>query len=737
MQAGLRCGIGQRHGNEQPAARVGSGDVKVPEQTTSHGSRTPLWIAAAASATWLAVLAWLVGTGTPAPDDIAAVVSLIGQWAAPALAPVAALFALASAVMAGSRPAGAWPPVAAEDRLDGTEADLAGTISRVTTLRQLLADDVAALQMAARDCDAEARAVAEHAARIRAEAEHAGAAGAALAGQLPPLEARVRALTAGLETAATAIEARAGQLQGLASGMGEGFAAADGQARAATETVEGALQGLEARMTDARMAVSALVADLQNHAARSFDSSAQAMATIEKSVAAQQAIVAGSLTEARTVLETIGAETHGRLSGQLEQLARDAALLEERLQAQIAFTAQVGTSAERSFQLLDSRLELSMRATTDALDRLGQKIAGVNAETDRVAQPLRDGKLAAVELDAAVATLRETVMQTIDAMGQTLPEHAEAASSAAATLTGEVRALVAAIETAHGRATDLATPIAESRAVVEAATGAFVAQRAAMETAGQALVVELEHARQLIAHVEEQTRDTSLAAATRLVDAMTRVREVASQAAGTMRETLDGVIGEARGSLEAAADGAMQRSFVAPIAEQARQAEAAAEAASQTARAVSERAAASLLALATTMKQVEERAGRTQESLEALVVRDLNASAQLLTDRMGSSAIALASALGKPISDAELEAWRRGERSLFGRRLVAMLDKTEKRALADQLAGDPTLADLARRHVAEFEALLSRVGGDGPLARALGQSDSGRIAMILAEAMGG
>lgn len=705
------------------------------DQGLTTASRMPVWLATGASLIWLLFLGWLVQQGEGWPADNAGLAELVNGWAAPALAPVAAMFAVAAALMATSRPAGAWPPVPAEDPLDGAEADLAGTIARVTTVREMLAQDVALLGDAASGFQARAKEIAEQAATISAHTSAAQAAGAALAEQLPQMAAQASQMVDAATESGETLRTRAEGLNAMAAALGEAFARAGERGASATSAIEGALDGLQDRINDARAAAAALVADLQNHAARSFESNAQAMAGIDKAVTGQAAAIAASLQEARTLLEAIGGETQQRLAAQIAGLTSDAEALDQRLQAQIGACAQLGQTAERSFQLLDSRLELSMKASADALERLQEKIAAVNAQTDQVAQPLRDGKAAAVELQSAVAALRETVLQTIDVMGKTLPEHTVEASRSAETLSSELMKLVSAIETAHGRANALAEPIAESRAVVDAATTAFGEQRAAMETAGQALVVELEQARQLIAEVEEQTRDSSLAAATRLVDAMGRVREVANQAAGTMRETLDGVIAEARQSLAAAADQAMQQSFVGPIGAQAEQAAAAAQAASETTRLVSERAAASLLALATTMKQVEERAGRSQESLEALIARDLAASTQLLTDRMAASAISLAGAMGKPMTDAELLAWRRGERSMFGRRLVAMLEKDEKKALAAKLQAEPDLADAARRHIAEFEALLARVGGDGPLARALSQSDSGRISMILSEAL--
>ena len=430
------------------------------------------------------------------------------------------------------------------------------------------------------------------------------------------------------------------------------------------------------------------------------------------------------------MLDQIGSETARAMSGRLEALTAQANGLDARLQSQLATTEALGTHAERSFQLLDSRLGHSAATSRSTLDALSARIQEVTATIAALTDPLREGKQAAAELESTVSTLRETAMQTVDVLAETLPVRTVEASKAADTMTSELRALASIIDEAHAKAAALSSPIAESRVALLEATEGYAAQRTAIESAGQALVVELEQARQLIAQVEEQTRDTSLAAATRLVDAMTRVREVAQQTAGTMRETLDGVIGEARESLASAADTAMRQSFAEPIAAQARAAETIAQAAS-------ERTAASMAALAGTLKLLDARAAERSTSLEEASARDLQASAALLTDRLASKAVSIASALGKPMSDTDWVQWRKGERTLFNRRALTLLEKRDAKSVKDLLEADAEFAEHARHYTADFQALLNRLAPapDSALSTALMSSDPGRLAAALTEVL--
>jgi hypothetical protein len=296
----------------------------------------------------------------------------------------------------------------------------------------------------------------------------------------------------------------------------------------------------------------------------------------------------------------------------------------------------------------------------------------------------------------------------------------------------EIERLVQALVAAEERARALAVPVAEGKAAIDEAAARFQEQREAIGIAGEALVVELEQARQLIADVERTTEQSSLAAATGLVDALSRVREVSSQATGTMRKMLDGLIEEARESLGGAAAEALAQSFTGPIAEQARAAEAAA-------RAAAERSATSLAALATALSGIDSRSSMALAEIGERSGAELASAAALLTDRMAANAIDLSAALGRPMDNEDWEKWRRGERGLFGRRALALLEKNEAKAIRDLAAADSDFGAQARRYVGEFDQLVARLeaSGQGALAAFIRGTDSGRMAAILAEALDG
>jgi hypothetical protein len=530
------------------------------------------------------------------------------------------------------------------------------------------------------------------------------------------------------ETGAVA-EAQVDRAQEAARSVASGLEALSAHGTRSAETLAQALATLEAQAERGRSQSEAGMRAIRSEADSLFELLENTQTAKREATQKQGEAMLAQMQEAWQRLEGMATAASTHLGERLRELARQAEAIEGRLAAQGALTQSLAASGDRAFKLLDARLLHSQETSGQSLDRLLARVQIVSTELGRIADPLKESQAATQALESAVRKLRETALQTVDVLGETLPARTVDAGRAAETLTAELMDLVRAIDGAHDKAIALSEPIGKSRDALEEASRGYAAQREAIEAAGQALVVELQQARTLIGEVEEQTRDTSLAAATRLVDAMARVREVATQTTGTMREMLDGVMAEARAALSEVADEAMRRSFAEPIAAQAKEAEAAAAAAA-------ERTASSMAALANTLKLLEDRSTDRVVQFEEARQAELLAASALLTERLADSSVSIASALGRSMDDADWAKWRKGERSLFSRRAVALLERHEAKELKDLLARDAEFARAARDYSNGFDALVRRFEGQAPaLSAALLGSDQGRLAAALSEAL--
>jgi hypothetical protein len=672
---------------------------------------------------WIGFGLWAMTADGAQPESLFAAVQAFGIL----LMPVAAMYALAAAL--GNRER--IPVLDKSDSLEDTEARVAGAAARIDALKGSLVSDLGALAATADALEARSREAQQLVGDLSAASSGAMEASKALETVLPQAEAAARLLREALSEAGREAIEQTSRADAAARVLAEGLATLSGRGREASDTLGSALASLEAQAERGRTQSEAAMRAIRGEADTLFELLENTAVAKREAMARQGEAVTGQLAEAYQRLEAMGTAAAAQLAERLQQLGKQAEIIEARLKSQGALTESLATSGERAFKLLDARLQHSQETSGTALDRLSGRIQEVSTELGRLSQPLKDTQAATQGLEGTVKALRETAMQTVDVLGETLPARTVEAGRAAETLTADLLQLVGAIDKAHAKAAALAAPIAESRAALEAASEGYAAQRTAIEAAGQALVVELQQARTLIGEVEEQTRDTSLSAASRLVDAMARVRDVANQTTGTMREMLDGVIEEARTSLEQTADAAMRKSYAGPVAALAREAE-------EAAGAAAERTAASMAALANTLKLLEERSTDRVAQFEESRQADLLAAAALLTDRLAESAVSLASALGKPMDDADWTLWRRGERGLFNRRTLALLEKREAKELKGLLERDPEFARGARDYTAAFDALIRRFEAQAPaLAAALQGSDQGRLAAALSEAIEG
>ena len=670
---------------------------------------------------WLGFGFWAMMMDGTRPDSISGVIQQIGIL----LMPVAAMYALAAALQNRER----IPVLEKSDSLEETEARVAGAAARINALKDSLSQDLGTLSATADLLETRSREAQRLVSDLTTATSGALEASRVLESVLPQAASAAERLRQALGETGAVAEAQADRAQEAARSVASGLEALSAHGTRSAETLAQALATLEAQAERGRSQSEAGMRAIRSEADSLFELLENTQTAKREATQKQGEAMLAQMQEAWQRLEAMAAAASTHLGERLGELARQAEAIEGRLTAQGALTESLAASGERAFKLLDARLQHSQETSGQSLDRLLARVQGVSTELGRIADPLKESQAATQALESAVRKLRETALQTVDVLGETLPARTVDAGRAAETLTAELMDLVRAIDGAHDKAMALSAPIAESRAALDAASRGYAAQREAIEAAGQALVVELQQARTLIGEVEEQTRDTSLAAATRLVDAMARVREVAAQTTGTMREMLDGVMAEARAALTEAADDAMRRSFAEPIAAKAKEAEAAAAAAA-------ERTASSMAALANTLKLLEDRSADRVVQFEEARQAELLAAASLLTERLADSSVSIASALGRPMDDTDWAQWRKGERGLFNRRAVALLERREAKELKDLLARDAEFARAARDYTNSFDALVRRFEGQAPaLSAALLGSDQGRLAAALSEAL--
>ena len=135
---------------------------------------------------------------------------------------------------------------------------------------------------------------------------------------------------------------------------------------------------------------------------------------------------------------------------------------------------------------------------------------------------------------------------------------------------------------------------------------------------------------------------------------------------------------------------------------------------------------------------LESRVARARERAEEQVDNDFSRRVALITESLNSNAIDIGKALSTEVTDTAWTSYLRGDRGIFTRRAVRLLDNTQAREIAELYDREPDFREHVSRYIHDFEAMLRMLLStrDG---HALGvtvlSSDIGKLYVTLAQAI--
>lgn len=426
-------------------------------------------------------------------------------------------------------------------------------------------------------------------------------------------------------------------------------------------------------------------------------------------MAAQLAAVDASIAERR--------EAHDAMTRELEQHGAAVAARLEALGREMTVAAQQGEAAEG--------------ALAQAIDALGQRLGASRAElegTDRAVAELTDASVRLLELIRASAehTRADLPAALTDAEAR-LAALGERGEALGLMLTGtsersrEVSDYVlAARETSAAAMSELGTLQASVAAAHEAEAGRVAALRselAGLARDSEALAEQAQGAlRSAIGELEQSARGaiTSLE-----VEAGGRIAALAARIAGETNQTLDRALQERVGAALAELENSTTHAAGAgrEVALQLRD---------QLAK-VNELAA-----------NLESRVALARQRAEEQVDGDFSRRVALITESLNSNAIDIARALSSEVTDTAWAGYLRGDRGIFTRRAVRLLEPAEARQVAELYDANGDFREHVNRYIHDFEGMLRTMLStrDGhAIGVTLLSSDMGKLYVALAQAI--
>ncbi len=721
-----------------------------------------LTIAAVATFVWLAVIAaciYLLARFQPAPD---LTLSGLAALAAGVSAPLTAIW-LAALVVARVNPGESRASIArleaAEQRfeaaatatrqqLEAIDGIVAVVATRVEGLRATLSMEAGTLaeisdrvesrsQLARAQLETDCAALDAVAGRLSMATDKAHNGMAELLETLPQAEKQAAAVAMTLQTGATDARTQIDAIEAALDAVWSRNEDAQRQAEAAAQALTTALNAIDSAASNGATALEARTGALTEAANLALNRAGEALEATRTGVEAQAAAIVGSIEQARTLLDGAGADASRAIAKRLEKLSHQAEVMAQRLAEQDERSRALSDTLERGLHILDAKLGNAAQAADGTISRLSERLIALREQVHDIGLPLSVTRDATQDIENAVTALRASIETTLATLETSGPERTAALQAQLAALSQEYATLDERMNQLAQSATGLTAPVAAHQAAIEETGAALAAQIAQASEASAQIVAQLEAARAVVTAIEADTSGAALGATSRLVEAMGRVRDVAHQAAGTMRTTLEGVVAEAREALSEAGNSAIGSTFTEQVTAQIKAVEEAAEQSVQAAQRAADRLSRQLVLITETAANVETRITDADTRLDQSAREDLTRQSNLLIEAMNSASIDVTKVLSADIADQAWTAYLKGDRGIFTRRAVSLLSGSDARTVVRHYEQEPEFRDSVRRYIHDFEAMMRRILRDrdgSALSIALLSSDVGKLYVALAQA---
>jgi hypothetical protein len=508
----------------------------------------------------------------------------------------------------------------------------------------------------------------------------------------------------------------------------------------------------------------------------------------ERAIAAWKGSIERLEADLRSAIHQVGEIDEKAMDSarkRLAALADEAREVDERMsERDRLFETELGrrrSDFEQRHEQFIARLDEQMAALDSRLtarrEAQEQHLAGVSASSESLAGKLSEfaaqmqeavaqGQEGEIRLAASLGVLAEKLAVSREALAGT--------DAAVASLTdGSVRLLELIQASVEHSTVNLPAAIAAGEARLAAAeerASGLKARVGEAETQGAALAEHVSEIGRNLTSSLERVEALHLAitghsasdreALTAMQASLETVRNESLALAQTAQEELRKSIAELEGSARDAVAGIEQMSaagiaaLAVRIGEESGQAieaamrSRAAEAAGQLEQATAKAAAISrdaaiqlrdqLVKVNELTGHLERRVAYARSRAEEQVDNDFARRVALITESLNSNAIDIAKAMDAEVSDTAWAQYLKGDRGIFARRAVKLLDTPSAKAVMQLYESDRTFRDHVSRYVHDFEAMLRQLLStrDG---HALGvtilSSDMGKLYVALAQSI--
>ena len=698
-------------------------------------------------AIWIGAMLWLARASLPTLGAVAVAEFVAALATVPALIGIVWLLAMRTSRREAHRFGRTAHAMRAEAAsLERTVAAISATLEgnrraladQVTTLMAMGDGAAERLSAIGRNLALEIGQADSHAQTLRDAASDAQSSVDVLLASLPRARAETTAIAdrldatglsasehaAALYAQLTALADRGREADAVAGGAAQRLAAHIARMEATSETASARLEAVTGEMSESVDALLGRTADAVDHARQGI--AAQGDAVLAMVGANQAALDRAAHDSARALAERIA-----DVEAVIDRVTH-------RLEIQRDASEDLLAGLDSGIGRVETRIDVLHEQGVEKSQFLAASISALGGSADAMTEALKAGEAMATRTIGTTETLLIALDSAAREIDETLPD-------ALSRLDGKIAASKSVVVQAKPELLALVTAAESTHDAIEAIAGVIGEQRRTLDHLSKTLLDTLTQGREkadalgaMVDGAIGKTHAFAEEAAPRLVDALLRVRDTASVAADKARETLATVIPEAADALEAASAEAMRRATSDTVERQvAAIGDATAHAVDAATRAT-ERLAQQVSTIATQTAILETRFEEARDEREEHDRDTFARRVSLLIESLNSASIDITKTFAPEVSDSAWAAYLKGDRGVFTRRAVRILEPGDARDIARLYDDNAGFRDNVNRYIHDFEGMLRAVLAqrDGsPLGVTLLSSDMGKLYVALAQAI--
>lgn len=537
---------------------------------------------------------------------------------------------------------------------------------------------------------------------------------------------------------AAALAAMRGRISSFTREAHDAAAAVRAGERAALEAWEGQVIALRERLEKALEEVGALDAQFLDRAREKLALLTSEAEAVDERLTERDRGFQERVAKRQADFEEAEAAAFARLTERAGALDSE---LATRHEAQLA---HAGTIAERGEALASRIAEIEAHMAAVA-ERSGEAERTLAAGSERFAetvgassQQLGDTEAALARLTDASVRLLELIQAAAAHSRSELPaaiEGFEGQLGAARASSSEIRGT---LEDARRLGDELGARLGELRGAGETAIGNLDAFRERLSGTAEEQTAALALLREQLAAATEDNRALAEGVSGELASALERLKVASGAMLSDLEDGQSGRIAALAARIGEESAQAIDRAIESRTEETVARLD---EATARSAE-VSREAVASLRDQLARVHELtinlETRAARAREQVEEQVDNDFARRMALITESLNSHSIDIAKALSTEVTDTAWASYLKGDRGVFTRRAVKLIDGGEAREISGLYENDHEFRDHVSRYIHDFEAMLRTMLStrDGhALGVTLLSSDMGKLYVALAQAI--